>query len=194
MMKQNRAVVPIISIILMAAVVVILAATMSVLVFDIGDSIQEPGPNIAESSGEFVAGSDDEDQVVRITHVAGDTVDVESIEIVLRVPEQGEQVRLVDLPGDGLFTYTLDDSNIQGNTDLADDTDVIDQGPFASNANTGPIYEDADDQQWSAGETIAIELSSTSGWDFRTSEYTELEVYVVHTESEKVLIRERFST
>jgi flagellin-like protein len=191
MCNQSRGVSPVISTIMMVAIVVILSATVSVFMFDVGEDVPSVAPNVAQSSGEFVAGSGDDDQVVSITHLGGDTVDIESIEIVLRVPEQNEYIRLVDLPGEGFFDYTLDDSNIQGSTDLSDNTDVIDQGPTASNVNQGPIYKDANDRQWNAGETIAIEVAVA--WDFRTSEYNELDVLVIHTESESILIEKHLS-
>lgn len=175
----------------MVAIVVILSATVSVFMFDVGEDVPSVAPNVAQSSGEFVAGSGDDDQVVSITHLGGDTVNIESIEIVLRVPEQNEYIRLVDLPGEGYFDYTLDNSNIQGGTDLSDNTDVIDQGSTASNVNQGPIYKDANDRQWNAGETIAIEVAVD--WDFRTSEYNELDVLVIHTESESILIEKHLS-
>lgn len=193
MFDQDRAVSPVISTILLVAVVVVLAATISPFVLEVTENVQDPAPNVAQSSGEFVAGAGDADQVVRITHLAGDTIEAESIEIVLRAPEQNEQIRLVDLPGDGFFSFTPDDDNIQGSTDLADNTDVIDQGSGASDVNKGPIYTDADDQQWTAGETIAIELA-VGGWDFRTSNYNQLEVAVIHTDSESILIEKQFST
>lgn len=191
MCDQSRGVSPVISTIMMVAIVVILSATVSVFMFDVGEDVPSVAPNVAQSSGEFVAGSGDDDQVVSITHLGGDTVNIESIEIVLRVPEQNEYIRLVDLPGEGYFDYTLDNSNIQGGTDLSDNTDVIDQGSTASNVNQGPIYKDANDRQWNAGETIAIEVAVD--WDFRTSEYNELDVLVIHTESESILIEKHLS-
>lgn len=184
--KQLRGVSSIISTILLVAIVVVLSAVISVFVVDLGEDLRSVSPNVAESSGEFTAGADDADQVVRITHISGDPVNVGAIAIVLRATDQNEQVRLVNLPGDGYFSYTLADSNIQG------DTAVIDQGPFASNVNEGPIYTDANDQQWEAGETVAIELA-VGGWDFRTSDYNELAVLIVHTESDSILIAKHLS-
>jgi len=51
---DRRGVSPVVSTILVVAIVVILAATISVAVFDTTENINEPAPNIAESSGEFV--------------------------------------------------------------------------------------------------------------------------------------------
>jgi flagellin-like protein len=184
MVRDRRAVSPVISTILMVAIAVILAATISVFVLDIGEDIQNPGPNVAESSGEFIAGSDGDKQVVRITHVAGDTVNVENIEIIVRAPDCDEQVRLVDLPGDGFFSYTLADENIDGNDDF------ISQGFNAD--NKGPIYVE-ENNQWTAGETISFRIAVTE-CDFRKPEVEQLEVSIIHVESNKILIEEKFST
>lgn len=183
MVWDNRAVSPVITTILMVAIVVILAATTSVFVLGIGESVQDPGPNIAESSGEFVAGGDGDQQVVRITHVAGDTVNVENLEIKVSAPDCNEQVRLVDFPGDGYFSYTLADENIEGNDDF------ISQG-FAAE-NQGPIYVE-EDNQWTAGETVSFRIT-VGECDFRKPGIERLEVTVIHTESDKILIEERFS-
>lgn len=166
----------------MIAITVILAATISVLVLDVGEDIQNPGPNVAESSGEFIAGSDGDKQVVRITHIAGDTVNVENIEIIVRAPDCNQQVRLVDLPGDGSFSYTLADENLDGD-------DFISQGSAAD--NQGPIYVD-EDNQWTAGETISFRIT-VGECDFREPEVKQLEVSIIHIESNKILIEEKFS-
>ena len=54
MLHRRRAVSPIISTILLVAVVVILSATISVFLLDLGSAIQADAPHI-EVSGEFVA-------------------------------------------------------------------------------------------------------------------------------------------
>lgn len=78
MPHRRRAVSPIISTILLVAVVVILSATISVLVLDLGSTIQADAPYI-EVSGEFVAAVDDGEQVVAITLVAGDTAQTDQL-------------------------------------------------------------------------------------------------------------------
>lgn len=166
----------------MLAITVILAATISVVVLDVGEDIQNPGPTVAESSGEFIAGSDGDEQVVRITHIAGDTVNVKNIEIIVRAPDCNKQVRLVDLPGDGFYSYTLADENLDGD-------DFISQGFNAD--NQGPIYVD-EDNQWTAGETISFRIT-VGECDFQKPEVEQLEVSIIHIESNKILIEQKFS-
>lgn len=182
MSQDRRAVSPVIATILILAIVVSLAATLSVFLLDIGESVRNPGPNVAESTGEFVAGADGDQQVVRITHVAGDTVDVKNIEIIVRAPDCNKQARLVDLPGDGFFDYTLADENIEGD-------DFISQGFRAD--NQGPIYADEDDR-WTAGETVSFRISKTE-CNFEDADIKQLDVVIVHTQSNKILIKERFA-
>jgi flagellin-like protein len=181
--KQERAVSAVISTVLMVAIVVIIAATVSVFVLGFVEDIQDPGPVVADSTGEFVAGSAGDEQVVRITHLAGDTVNIENIEIVVKAPDCGKQARLVDLPGDGYFDYTLSDENIRG------DENLISQG-FAAE-NDGPIYVE-EDNKWTAGEAISFRIA-VGGCDFRKPENSELAVLVIHTQSNKILIEEHFS-
>jgi flagellin-like protein len=181
--RDDRAVSPAIATILMVAIAVVLAATTSVFVLDLGESVQDPGPMIGESSGEFIAGGDGDDQVVRITHIAGDTVNVENVEIVVRAPDCNEQVRLVDLPGDGPYDYTLADENIEGNVDFISQWFEAD--------NQGPIYVE-EDNQWNPGETISFRIN-VGTCDFREPDVKHLEVSVVHTGSGKMLIEKEFT-
>lgn len=78
MPHRRRAVSPIISTILLVAVVVILSATISVFVLELGSTIQADAPYI-ELSGEFVAAVDDGEQAVAITLVAGDTAQTDQL-------------------------------------------------------------------------------------------------------------------
>lgn len=182
--RQDRAVAPVISTILLVAVTVILASVIAVFVIGLGEDVENPGPNVGKSSGEFVAGGQGDEQVVRITHVAGDPVNVENIEIIVRAIDCDTEATLVDLPGDGFFSYTLADKNIQGNDDLISQKFSAD--------NVGPIYVEHSDKEWSAGETISFRIT-VGECDFRTPSVTDLKVSVIHTESNKILITETFS-
>jgi flagellin-like protein len=56
MYKQNRAATPVIATILMVAIVVVLAATISVLFLGVTEDVNEPAPNVADTTGEFEPG------------------------------------------------------------------------------------------------------------------------------------------
>lgn len=85
MKPDSRGVSSVISTILMVAIVVILIATVSASFFGLLDELSQPTPNVAETAGEFVAGGDRDEQVVQITHVAGDSVVIEGTEIIVGV-------------------------------------------------------------------------------------------------------------
>ena len=192
MNRQDRAVTPVIAIILMVAVLIVLAAAISVTFLGVTEDINEPAPNVADTTGEFIPGGGGDEQVVRITHTAGDSVGVENIEIIVRASGPGvdEEVRLIDLPGDGHFTRSLDDENIEGNDDF------IDQG------GTNPLLGYSGDQVivvedsnvWTASDTIQFSVNSGEA-DFREgeSEADELEVIIVHTPSNAILSEHMFT-
>lgn len=194
MNQQDRAVTPVIATILMLAVVVVLAAAISVSVFDIAEDINEPAPNVADTTGEFRITPPDEtagdNQIVQVTHVAGDNVPVEEIEIIVRAfgPELNAELRLMNLPSEG--DRLNDATNFEGD-------DIVDEG---YSPQPKVVVEDtpADNNQWEAGETIQFRIS-TGGADFRDSaqgdpnEADELEVVIVHTPSNSILSEHTFS-
>jgi FlaG/FlaF family flagellin (archaellin) len=167
----------------MVAVVVILAATASVFIFDTGGSLNEPAPNIADTTGEFVPGSAPDQQLVRITHRGGDNVAVEEIEIIVRASGPGvdTDARLVDLPAEGQFMT----DNINGNVDLID-----------SRTSTANIIEEDSSNTWTASTTIQFRISITTA-DFEEppsyDDADRLEVITVHTPSNAIISEHTFT-
>jgi flagellin-like protein len=182
----NRAVSPIISVILMVAITVILTATISIFVLGFTEDLNDTAPVVGQTSGEFVPGADE--QEVLITHVAGDSVAVENMEIVVRAtgPDVDSETRLVNLPAEG---SDIDSVNIEG------DTGIISEGPGESGPSdpNQVIIEDypTDDDLWAAGETIQFEIN-VGGADFRESPNgpvaDELEVTIVYTDTDSTAI------
>jgi len=170
----------------MVAIVVILAATVSVFLLGSIEDISQSGPNVADKTGDFVINEDyyRDNQFVRITHSGGEAVAVEELEIVVRAtgPSLDTSARLVDLPVDDT---TVDSKNIEGNTDL------IDKG-----LATQTIQED-DSNVWSAGRTIEFRIN-TGEADFRIDENNTgpeadtLEVIIVHTPSGTIISQNTF--
>lgn len=206
MTRRDRAVSSVIATILMVAIVVILTATVSVAFFDITENIREPAPNVADTTGEFEVGSAADKQVVRITHIAGDSVAIEEIEIIVRASGPGGDlptgVRLVDLPGDGSFSWALANENIKG-LDAQSDSDFIYQGGrfnFGSNYGGDQVIVVDDSNTWGAGDTIQFSVSaSTGGADFRDPpteddrEADKLEIVIIHTPSNSILSEHTFT-
>jgi len=60
MNRQDRAVTPVISTILMVAIVVILAAVISTFVLGFTENFSDPAPTVGDTTGEFVPGADEQ--------------------------------------------------------------------------------------------------------------------------------------
>jgi len=199
--QQDRAVSSVIATILMVAIVVILAAAVSVSFFDVTENIREPAPNIADTTGDFDvgAGGFQSDQIVRITHSAGDSVPIEEIEIIVRAsgPDSDlpREARLVNLPSEGT---DIDDRNIEGESDLIDQS----SNPVGGSGPANLLITSQDPNVWSAGKTIQFRIP-TGGADFRKGEdiplsglngpdADELEITIVHTPSNAIISEHTF--
>jgi flagellin-like protein len=72
LLTDNRAVSPVIGVILMVAITVILAAVIGTFVLGLGQNVQ----STPQASFGFDFGTNGTDQVVNVTHNGGDTLDV----------------------------------------------------------------------------------------------------------------------
>jgi len=162
------------------AIVVILSATASVAVLGLTENLTEPAPIIGDTTGEFDAGNT---QIVRITHVVGDSINVENIEIIVRASGPDgrlpAEVRLVDLPGD----YTdfcgggvLNKRNLQG------DIYLIKRG-----CAPNQVITDGDSNTWSSGTTIQFQIRSGLADFSAGGGADELEIVILHTESNAII-------
>lgn len=183
-MREDQAVSSVISVILMVAIAVILSTVVSVFVLDFTEDVDDPAPVVSDTTGEFMitppGKSAGQNQIVQITHDSGDGIDVNEIEIIVRAsgPSLNTEARLVSLPASG---GTIDSSNIDGNEDL------IDESAYAD------IIVSDDPNRWSAGRTIQFRVA-TGGADFRESgDADELEVIIIHTESNAILSEHTFT-
>ena len=183
MYKQNRAVTPVISTILLVAIVVVLSATVSVAFLGVTETLTEPAPVVAYTTGEFEIGSGLDEQIVRITHSAGEDIEVEDMEIVVRAygsdPRLPDEVRLVNLPADsttfcsnGVFAP----KNFQGDGNLISQSCVQNQVLTSTDSNT-----------WSEGKTIQFRIRSNRA-DFSAGGGADkLEVIIVHTPTDSII-------
>ena len=126
---ENRAVSPVIGVILMVAITVILAAVIGTFVLGLGDQVSESAPQ-----AQFTFDSDGNDDV-NITHDGGDSIEADDLNVSTGV-EIG-----IDA-GDGTYTNGNgnDIASNAGNTTL----NLVDTGDFS----TG--------QSISAGTTIRV--------------------------------------
>lgn len=186
--ESSRAVSPVVSNILLVAIVVILAATISVLALGFTDERNEPGPVVGTSSAEFVGDkSGADDQIIRITHLGGDPVDVAEMEIAVRAC--GKSARIGNLPAPTNRTsstptyFPFDEGNFERNTNL------LSEGTVGQSWNASVLHEDT-------GNTFASGLS----FEFRIKNGAcsldagdQVDVRVVHTPTETVMIKKELT-
>lgn len=186
MNQRDRAVTSAIATILTVAIVVILAATVSVAFLDVAGTLQEPAPNVADTTGEFEAGGDLDQQLVQITHIAGENVALDELEIIVRANGNNmddTQVRLVNLPP---RLSTFDTENYEGNEGLVSGFGV----------SSGVLFDGSSTQ--TTGESIVFRVPVGEA-DFRDDpsertgpEANELEVIIVHTPSNAIISEHTF--
>jgi len=175
MSRWDRAVTPVVSTILVVAIVVVLATTISVFLFGATENLNEPAPIVGQTSGEFEPGADA--QRVRITHISGEGVPAEELEIVARAsgPDVDTEARLVNLPE---FDEEKDPENII--------------------SYFNKEIESNDPNTWGVGDTIQFEIN-VGGADFReppvgsNPDADELTVLIVHTPSSAVIVKKTFT-
>lgn len=185
MTQQSRAVSPIISTVLMIAITVILAAVISVLVIDLGEEVQDPGPNIAQSSSEFIGDTTGgDDQIVQINHIAGDNVNVEEIEVAVRAC--GKTGRLINLPADHQYT------DYRANNFAAEKSDksIFAEGSNFADWDAG-VFDADTENTFRAGSAFQFRIvNSPNRGGCRLETGDEVTVRVIHNPTNSVIIKE----
>ena len=181
--QSPRAVSPVVSTILLVATVVILGTTISVLALGVTDDLNDAGPVVGQSTAEFIGDrSGADDQIVRITHIAGDSVAVSEMEIVVRACEK--TTSLINLPAPTTRTastptyFPFDEGNFQGNQDL------LSEGTVGQSWDAGALHEDTTNT-FAAGSSFEFRI--TNGACSLAAGET-IEVMVVHSPTNSVMI------
>ena len=174
--RDRRAASPVVGVVLVVALVVIVAAGVGWAGLGFSEQLREPAPNVAESNGEFVADPGITGQIVRLTHVAGDSMAISNIEILVdaECADGDAQGRIVSLPPDG---NSLNAENIEG-------TDFFDESSFRSDRT---VLRSDTTNTLSAGEFIQFRMISGA---CEVPAGNKVSVRVIHTPSESVVIEE----
>lgn len=184
MNQQDRAVTPVISTILMVAIVVVLAATISVFVLDFTGDLDDPAPNVAQSTGSFLPQDGNSGGIVKLTHVAGDSVEISDIEISVRAGCKAgtRQGRIVNLPAGSYNAIRQSDGQIEGD-EIFDESSLntIDNQVDGVN-NGGALLQGG---EYTAGDTIIFRIAKS---DCELTQGSEISVQVVHNPSQSVII------
>ena len=184
--RERRAVSPVVAVVLMVAIVVVIAASVGWVGLGFSEQLREPAPNVAESNGELRTQEGYDGGVVRITHVAGDSVQVSNIEIAVTVDgtEETQRARIQNLPATAVNFGFEGFSN--ANLEQGDES-FISKGTYSSTWDIGALHE-----------TNSNTLSAGSSFEFRINGYTGIElssgdrvtVRIIHTPSDSIIIRQ----
>jgi flagellin-like protein len=171
--QRGRGVSSVVATILLVAVVVVLASTVSVVAFGFADDVARPGPVVGESTGTFVEQDGDTGGIVRLTHVAGDTIQVSDIEVAVDADCSGttRRGRLVGLPA--TTGNDIDDDQIEG-------ANIFDQRSL-NRFGGGALLQ----RSYSAGDTIVFRIPASK---CDIDDGATVGVRVVHTPTNAVVI------
>ncbi|WP_276272575.1 type IV pilin [Haloarcula litorea] len=180
----NRALTPVVGTLLLVGVTVLLAAVVATAAFGHAAATAEPAPTVAQSAAEYetyaAGGGRYREQVLRLTHLAGDTLAVADLELVVDASDAcGKVGRLVNLPAAGDSLRPAGEY-VRGD-DLFDNSYDAVEGPIG----TGDVD---DDGAWSAGETAQFRLATS---ECRLAPGETLTVRVVHAPTGSVVVAER---
>ena len=175
MTDRARAVTSVVSTVLLVAVVVVLAATISVYALGATEEIRSPPPAVSDLSAEYLTGSTTCDtDIVKLTHRAGDPVDLSETRTIVRLPDSnGKEATITGFPTDG---STLNSA------DYDDPSNIL----YSSGCVGGAAADG--DGRWAVGDSFSFKLNSGGGTgDINPGD--TIEVIVVHDPSDAVVVR-----
>ena len=185
MAGESRAVSSVISVILLVAVTVVLAAVLSVATLGLAEKLDDTAPVIGQSEGEFAAQDGFDGGIVRITHVAGAVVRVSEVEVAVGAECSGDGTdkhgRLVNLPVQSGDKPKSD--NIKGD-DIFDGSSGSLTEPGTD--DTGALVTD----EFRPGDVIVFRIPDI---DCDLLSGDTVTVRVVHTPSNAVIIRQELT-
>jgi len=178
--SDSRGASAVVSNLLLIAVVVVLASVISVFALGFAEETRNPGPTVSDSSAQYRTGSTTCDtDIVRLTHNAGDTVQLAETRTIVRLPDSGgTEATITGFPTDGT---TLDSSDYDDPGNI-----VYSNGCVGGEAAEG----DGGTGDWAAGTSFSFKLNSGSG-DIEPGD--TIDVLVVHEPSDAILVKHSLS-
>lgn len=181
MVERSRAASSVVATILLAAVVVILGATVTLFTLGVADQLRDPAPFVGESTGELVEQDGFDGGLVRIEHVAGDDVAVQEMEVAIDATDAcGRRERLIDLPETGTAGRFSDGNVATGSIDSS----IV----SGDNRNDLGVLDSRTSNTFDAGSFLAFRLEAG---ECPLSDGDRLVVRVVHAPSNSVIVREK---
>lgn len=152
--SDDRAVSPVIGVILMVAITVILAAVIGTFVLGLGDDLQDTSPSASISMDFDTSESENADaHSVTVSHTGGDTIDQSD---QLNISVTGDKT----LSGDDLSDPAEEDVRRSIEWPGSDENDIS-----AGSSETVYLYDDTGDpsgDEWE-GETVSVSWQSADG-------------------------------
>lgn len=143
--QGSRGVAPVVSVLLIATVAILLAAAVGVFALAFADD-GERSSSYADFDADLTPSisSSCDSNAVRITHGGGDSLSLESIELIVRVEGQ-QRAKLVDLP---VSSGKFDSESIEGNEGVIDTRFGCAQG----------VLDERNDNMWTAGDVAQFRV------------------------------------
>jgi len=142
LIDDEKAVSPVIGVILMVAITVILAAVIGTFVLGLGDQVQDTSPQ-ASFGFDYTAGDAD---TLEITHETGDELTASNVEVVISGSSND------DADVDGTYTWTGDTDGLDGEGPISAGSSVT-----VSDSTTGATNLDL------SGATVRVTWTSETG-------------------------------
>lgn len=172
--EDERAVSPVIGVILMIAITVIMAAVIATLVFDLGDGLGDTAPttSVGTSTNSDWEPDDGPEDLVYLTHESGDTMDMDEIAVVIRDDDGAETARLNE-----------------GNEWKTDDDDAW----LEIGGNSAAGNEIDGDETFGAGATIDVYVDAEGEGDPIDGAGDDHEVQLIHEPSDHTVTTLEFT-
>ncbi|WP_311171239.1 type IV pilin N-terminal domain-containing protein [Halobellus ordinarius] len=184
MVRRSRAISYVIATILLVGIVVILAATISTVMFGFTDELREPAPNVAQSDGEFLPQDGNSGGIVKITHVSGDPLTISEIEISVRAEcsDGTRRGRIVNLPAGSGNAIRESDGQIEGDNIFDERSLNLIDNNVAGVDNGGALLQGG---QFTAGDVILFRIPDSK---CSLTQGSEVSVEIVHKPSQAVVV------
>jgi FlaG/FlaF family flagellin (archaellin) len=176
---KTRASATVVAVVMMFGVTVVLAGSVSAAVFGQLGELNDPAPLVVQSGGEYdtyaVGGGRYTKQVIRLRHIAGHSLDVRNIEIVVDARDAcGKSGRLGNfpIPGDDPRPTRL---YVEGD-DIFDNSHNSVEGPIGAGGNG----------QWDVGEIVQFRIATSE-----CQLQGDITVRVVHIPTKEIVISQR---
>ena len=169
----------------MVAITVVLAAVLATFALGFIEDVSNPGPSVGQSTGALERTDGSKGAIVRVEHVAGETVDASELEIAIDATNAcGERERIINLP-DNAPAGSLEDGNVASGD--IDESIVSGQSEWLAEFELGVLTTRDGDTTFDAGSSFEFRLTKEK---CPVNKGDEVVVHVVHHPTNSILLTE----